>query len=35
MQWDFFADRHGLVGPDEFLLQDLIDKGIPFVIHLP
>jgi hypothetical protein len=25
----------GLFGPDELLRQDLIDNGIPFVIHLP
>lgn len=31
----FCADRDGLFGPDELLLQGLIDNGIPFVIHLP
>jgi hypothetical protein len=34
IEWHFFASNDGLSGPDEFLLQDLIDNGIPFVIHL-
>ncbi|WP_203666788.1 VWA domain-containing protein [Cellulomonas pakistanensis] len=35
IEWHFFANSDGLFGPDEFLLQDLINNGIPFVIHLP
>ena len=35
LEWHFYANRNGVAGPDEGLLQALIDRGIPYVIHLP
>jgi hypothetical protein len=34
IQWDFFSDLDELFGPDDLLLKELIDNGIPYVIHL-
>ncbi len=33
--WVFYADRTGVVGPDEALLAYLIENRIPYLIHLP
>lgn len=33
--WHFYADRHGVLGPDEDLLIMLQSTSRPYVIHLP
>ena len=35
IEWHFYANSRGVVGPDEALLDQLLTRGIPYVIHLP
>ncbi|VTR75280.1 Leukotoxin [Cellulomonas hominis] len=35
IEWHFFANGRGVVGPDEDLLARMTSLGIPYVIHLP
>ncbi len=35
VEWHFFPDETGRVGPDDDLLQLLTDNDIPFIIHTP
>jgi hypothetical protein len=35
IEWVFYADKTGVVGPDEELLALLIANKIPYTIHLP
>ncbi|HEY0188219.1 MAG TPA: VWA domain-containing protein [Cellulomonas sp.] len=34
VEWHFYPDKNGVVGPDADLLQQLLDNGIDYVVHL-
>lgn len=34
VEWHFYPDKNGVVGPDAELLQKLQDNGISYVLHL-
>jgi von Willebrand factor type A domain/Bacterial TSP3 repeat len=35
VEWHFFPDTNGIVGGSEELLNRLIEKGIPYIVHVP
>lgn len=35
VEWHFFPDSNGVVGPSQSLLDLLRSNNIPYVVHLP